>query len=214
MNPVANGDLDPPVPPGVLRLAEAYVFASPRPVTPAMLRPLLPDSLDPARVLAALQCHAADRGVVLVEAGGGWAFRTAPDLAGPLAAALAPARQLPRAAMEVLAAIALHQPVTRAEVEAVRGAALAQPTLDALLDAGLVQPNGRKEAPGRPVLWATTPHFLEAFGLRSLRDLPGFDVATFDVASLGLPNRRDTGRHKAAPDAERAGPAAAAGVPP
>jgi len=106
-------------------------------------------------VLAALQCHAADRGVVLVEAGGGWAFRTAPDLAGPLAAALAPAHQLPRAAMEALAAIALHQPVTRAEVEAVRGAALAQPTLDALLDAGLVQPDGRKEAPGRPVLWAT-----------------------------------------------------------
>jgi segregation and condensation protein B len=214
MNPVANGDLDPPVPPGVLRLAEAYVFASPRPVTPAMLRPLLPDRLDPARVLAALQCHAAGRGVVLVEARGGWAFRTAPDLAGPLAATLAPARQLPRAAMEVLAAIALHQPVTRAEVEAVRGAALAQPTLDALLDAGLVQPNGRKEAPGRPVLWATTQHFLEAFGLRSLRDLPGFDVAMFDVASLGVPNRRDTGRHEAAPDAERAGPAASAGVPP
>jgi segregation and condensation protein B len=209
MNPAANGDLDPPVAPGILRLAEAYVFASPQPVTLAMLRALLPDPLDPSHVLNALQRNAAGRGVVLVEAGGGWAFRTAPDLAGPLAAALAPARHLPQAAMEVLAAIALHQPVTRAEVEAVRGAALAQPTLDALLDAGLVQPNGRKEAPGRPVLWATTQHFLEAFGLRSLRDLPGFDVASF-----GVPGGQETGRHEAAPDAEEAGPAASAGVPP
>lgn len=169
------------VPSDILRLAEAYVFASPQPVTTAMLRPLLPDRLDPADVLAALQRQAAGRGVVLVEAGGGWAFRTAPDLAkdlaGPLGAVLGPARRLPRAAMEVLAAIALHQPATRAEIEAVRGAALAQPVLDALLDAGLVAPAGRKEAPGRPTLWATTGRFLDVFGLRSLRDLPGFDVA-------------------------------------
>ena len=169
------------VPLDVLRLAEAYVFASPQPVTAAMLRPLLPDRLDPASVLAALHQHVAGRGVVLVEAAGGWAFRTAPDLAGnlagPLGTVLGPARRLPRAAMEVLAAIALHQPATRAEIEAVRGAALAQPVLDALLDAGLVAPAGRKDAPGRPTLWATTGRFLDVFGLRSLRDLPGFDVA-------------------------------------
>jgi len=59
------------------------------------------------------------------------------------------------------------------------------------------------------VLWATTQHFLEAFGLRSLRDLPGFDVAGF-----GVPGGRETGRYEAAPDAERTGPAASAGVPP
>ena len=88
---------------------------------------------------------------------------------------------------EVLAAIALHQPATRAEVEAVRGAALAQPVLDALLDAGLVAPAGRKEVPGRPTLWATTGRFLEVFGLRSLRDLPGFDVAG-PAAAAGNPS--------------------------
>ena len=101
---------------------------------------------------------------------------------GPLGAVLAPARRLPRAAMEVLAAIALHQPVTRAEIEAVRGAALAQPVLDALLDAGLVAPAGRKDAPGRPTLWATTRRFGEVFGLQSLRDLPGFGVASLATA--------------------------------
>ena len=186
----------PSVPPDILRLAEAYVFASPQPVTLAMLRPLLPDRLEPAGVLATLQRHVAGRGVVLVEAGGGWAFRTAPDLAGPLGAVLPPARRLPRVAMEVLAAIALYQPATRAEVEAVRGAALAQPVLDALLDAGLVAPAGRKDAPGRPTLWATTGRFLEVFGLRSLSDLPGFGVAGLPAAVAAAPG--DAGNEGAA----------------
>jgi len=161
------------VPRDVLRLVEAFVFASAQPVPAAALRPLIPEPLDPAAVLDALRRSCSGRGVVLAEAAGGWAFRTAPDLAAALGAALAEPRRLSRAAMEVLAVVALHQPVTRAEIEAVRGAALGQATMDALLDAGLVQPAGRKEAPGRPTLWATAPGFLERFGLRSLRDLPG-----------------------------------------
>jgi len=104
-------------------------------------------------------------------------FRTAPDLAGALGAVLTAPRRLSRAGLEVLAVVALHQPVTRAEIEAVRGAALAQVTVDALIEAGLIQPAGRKEAPGRPALWVTTPAFLERFGLRSLRDLPGQQAA-------------------------------------
>ena len=92
-----------------------------------------------------------------------------------------------------------HQPVTRAEVEAVRGAALAQPTLDALLDAGLVASCGRKEAPGRPVLWATTPRFLEAFGLRSLLDLPGFGQAALVVPAAAEAGRPAAGLPGAAP---------------
>jgi segregation and condensation protein B len=74
--------------------------------------------------------------------------------------------------METLAIVAYHQPVTRAEIEEIRGATLAQTTLDALLEAGLIAPKGRKEVPGRPTLWATTPAFLMQFGLRDLRDLP------------------------------------------
>ena len=162
---------DTPIPDDVLRLVEAFVFASPQPVTAAALQPLLPVAVDALAVLATLQARCAGRGVVLAEAGG-WAFRTAPDLAAALGAVLAPPRRLPRACMEVLATVALHQPVTRAEVEGVRGAALSQATVDLLLEAGLIQPAGRKDAPGRPVLWATTQHFLQRFGLRSLRDLP------------------------------------------
>ena len=83
------------------------------------------------------------------------------------------ARRLPRAVMETLVLIALHQPITRAEIEDIRGVALAQTIMDLLLESGLVRPWGRKEAPGRPTLWVTTPRFLTQFGLRSLRDLPG-----------------------------------------
>jgi len=170
--------VDPPVPHGLLRLVEAFVFGSPQPVTAAALRPLVPEPLDPVVVLDALQRSCAGRGVVLVEAAGGWVFRTAPDLAVALGAVLAPPRRLSRAGLEVLAVVALHQPVTRAEIEAVRGAALAQATMDALLEAGLIQPAGRKEALGRPTLWVTTPGFLERFGLRSLRDLPGLQAVS------------------------------------
>ncbi len=74
--------------------------------------------------------------------------------------------------METLAIVAYHQPVTRPEIEEIRGAALSQATLDALLEAGLIAPRGRRESPGRPTLWGTTPAFLAQFGLQDLRDLP------------------------------------------
>lgn len=164
------------VPIELLRLAEAIVFASPEPVTWERLRPMLPRDLDPALVFAALQRHCAGRGVILAKAGEGWTFRTAPDLAAQVRGMLTEARRLPRAVMETLVVIALHQPVTRSEIEDTRGVALAQATMDLLLESGLVKPWGRKDAPGRPTLWVTTPRFLSQFGLRSLRDLPGSDL--------------------------------------
>jgi segregation and condensation protein B len=86
---------------------------------------------------------------------------------------LSDSSRLPRAAMEILVIIALHQPVTRPEIEDIRGVGLSQQTMDSLLEAKLIESIGRKETPGRPTLWATTPLFLSRFGLRSLRDLPG-----------------------------------------
>ena len=166
----------PNIPLEILRLAEAFVFASPEPVTWKTLRPLLPDHLDPTDVLEALKQHCADRGVILVEIGDAWTFRTAPDLAPKLQTALTETRRLPRVAMETLVIIALHQPITRAEIEQIRGVSLSQLSIDVLLETGLIQPWGRKEAQGRPTLWVTTPRFLAQFGLRSLRDLPGSDL--------------------------------------
>lgn len=154
------------------RLAEALVFASAEPVPTTVIARMLPGDADPDAVLKQVQARYAGRGIELVEVAGGWQFRTAPDLAPRLLRVVPQPRRLPRAAMEVLAVIAYHQPATRAEIEAVRGASLGQPTVDALLEAGLIEPKGRKEVPGRPTLWGTTPAFLAQFGLKHLRDLP------------------------------------------
>ncbi len=155
-----------------LRLAEALIFASATPVPPRALAQLLTEETDLDAVLAALRARFAGRGVELVEVGGGWQFRTAADLAPRLRKVIEQPRRLPRVAMETLAIIAYHQPITRPEIEEIRGTSLSQQTLDALLEAGLVAPKGRREVPGRPTLWGTTPAFLTQFTLRDLRDLP------------------------------------------
>jgi segregation and condensation protein B len=123
-------------------------------------------------VLTALSAACAGRPVQLAEVAGGFAFRTAPELAPAITRVVEAPRRLPRAAMETLAIVAYHQPVTRAEIEEIRGASLSQSTLEMLLDASLIAPRGRKEVPGRPSLWGTTPRFLEQFGLKAIGDLP------------------------------------------
>ena len=155
-----------------LRLAEALVFASAGPVSARALSQLLPETEDADAVIAALRARYAGRGVELVETAGGVQFRTAPELAPRLRKVIEVPRKLPRVAMETLAIIAYHQPCTRPEIEEIRGTSLSQQTLDALLEANLVAPKGRREVPGRPTLWGTTPQFLAQFGLRDIRDLP------------------------------------------
>ena len=156
----------------LVRLAEALIFAAAEPVTARALGQLLPDDADAEAVIAALRVRYAGRGVELSDVAGGWQFRTAPDLAARLRRVIQVPRRLPRVAMETLAIVAYHQPVTRPEIEEIRGASLSQATLDALLESNLIAPRGRKEAPGRPTLWVTTPAFLAQFGLRDMRDLP------------------------------------------
>jgi segregation and condensation protein B len=158
-----------------LRLLEALLFAAPQPLAEAALAARLGDDADVPHLLRELAGHYAARGINLVRLAGGWTFRTAPDLAPLLASERAVARKLSRAAVETLAIVAYHQPVTRAEIEAIRGVALARGTLDRLLEAGWVRPSGRREAPGRPLNWVTTPQFLAHFGLDSLTELPGLE---------------------------------------
>ena len=155
-----------------IRIAEALLFASDRPVAPNRLQQVLPEGDSADAVLAELARLLDGRGVVLVEAPGGFVLRTAPELAPALTRVVEVPKRLPRAAMEALAVIAWHQPVTRSEIEEIRGASLSQTTLESLLEHGLVAPRGHREVPGRPTLWGTTPRFLEQFGLTSLRELP------------------------------------------
>ena len=155
-----------------LRLAEALVFASAEPVTPRGLARVLAVDLDAGAVLAALRARYAGRGVELVDAGNGVMFRSALDLAPRLRKVIESPRRLPRVAMETLSIVAYHQPVTRPEIEHIRGTALSQQTLDSLLELDLIAPKGRRESPGRPTLWGTTPAFLAHFGLKDIRELP------------------------------------------
>lgn len=166
------------------RLVEAYLFAASEPVEEAELQRLLGGRADCRLVLAELQRDYEQRGIRLERQERHWAFRTAPDLAELLVRVERPTRKLSKAALETLAIVAYQQPVTRAEIEAVRGVALGKGTLDVLMEAGWITPKGRREAPGRPVTWVTTPSFLDAFGLSGLGDLPRLD----ELEAAGLFN--------------------------
>jgi segregation and condensation protein B len=155
-----------------LRLIEALLFASPEPLSEAQLASRLPDGMALVPLLEELRQFYRPRGINLTRVAEAWAFRTAADLAGHLALETIQSRRLTRAQTETLAVIAYHQPVTRAEIEEIRGVGLHKGTLDLLMEAGWVQPKGRRETAGRPVTWITTDAFLLHFGLDSLRDLP------------------------------------------
>ena len=105
----------------------------------------------------------AGHGIELVERGGRWHFQTAPDLAHILRRTREEPRRLSRAATETLAIIAYHEPVSRAEIEAIRGVQISKGTLDVLMEAGWVRTAGRREGPGRPLLYATTRRLPDPF---------------------------------------------------
>jgi segregation and condensation protein B len=163
------------------RAIEAALFASEIPLTVEEIAAYAGEG-DVQAALGVLTSHYAGRGIDLVERGGRWHFQTAPDLAHILRREREEPRRLSRAATETLAIIAYHEPVSRAEIEAIRGVQISKGTLDVLMEAGWVKTAGRREAPGRPLLYATTEDFLTHFGLGSRRDLPGID----DLKAAGL----------------------------
>jgi segregation and condensation protein B len=157
-------------------ILEALLLSSGEPVTAARLGRVVPESSarEVREDIAALnESYAAEgRGFRIEEVAGGYQLRTLPELA-PYVQQLEPVPPLrmSRAGLETLAIIAYKQPVTRAEVEHVRGVD-AGPLLRGLLERRLVRIAGHREVPGRPILYATTPRFLEIFGLAALADLP------------------------------------------
>jgi len=165
----------------LIRAVEATLFAAEEPMTAEELSAHL-GGADVREALRQLDEHYRERGVRLVERGKRWQFQTAPDLAHLLRREREQVRKLSRAATEVLAIVAYHEPVSRAEIEAIRGVQTSPGTLDVLMEAGWVRPAGRREVPGRPLTYATTPAFLAHFGLESRRDLPGID----DLKAAGL----------------------------
>lgn len=167
------------------QLVEALLLASDRPLTPADVAQLVGEAVDdgewpapttPAEVEATIVGLAGrltpHGGIELVEVGGGYRLRTRPDLA-PMVRRLWPDRaaRLSGAALEVLSIVAYRQPCTRVEVEDVRGVDCGG-VLRALLERRLVRIVGKKDEPGRPLLYGTTTEFLETFSLSNLRAMP------------------------------------------
>jgi segregation and condensation protein B len=163
------------------RAVEATLFASAQPLTVDEIAAYAGEG-EVEIALGQLSAIYEGRGIELVERGGRWHFQTAPDLAHILRREREEPRRLSRAATETLAIIAYHEPVSRAEIEAIRGVQISKGTLDVLMEAGWVRTAGRREGPGRPLLYATTPDFLTHFGLGSRRDLPGIE----DLKAAGL----------------------------
>ncbi|MFO7831073.1 MAG: SMC-Scp complex subunit ScpB [Desulfuromonadaceae bacterium] len=154
---------------------EAVLFSSDTALSMAKLEQVLEVGTQPLRVaLQQLQheCQQEGRGVVLQEVAGGFQLRTRPEYA-PWVMQLRRTRHmnLSRAATETLAIVAYRQPVTRAELEALRGVDSAG-IVRTLLEKDLVRVAGKKDVPGRPLMYATSARFLEVFGLNSLEDLP------------------------------------------
>jgi len=169
------------------QLLEAALFAAARPVTTEELLTLDPEAtLADVRVaLDQLREHYDfdQHGVEVVELGGGYQILTRPQHAAAIERAQFSVRapKLTAATLETLAVIAYRQPVGRAEIEEIRGVS-AGGVLRSLQERGLIEVVGRSEGLGRPLLYGTTPFFLELLGLRDLAELPKADELTIALA--------------------------------
>jgi segregation and condensation protein B len=175
------------------RLLEAALFAASRPLALDELRRLDPEATaeEVAAGLDALRLRYDEggHGIALVALADGYQILTRPELADALAEAqlVDRPRKLSTAAMETLAIIAYRQPVGRAEIEGIRGVA-ADGVLRLLLERGLIDVVGRGDGLGRPLLYGTTPAFLELLGLASIDALPRLDELSVALTPIAQPS--------------------------
>ena len=159
---------------GVQTCALPILFAADKPLTLRQLGELVGqnDLTELRAVLRCIEAEFAARGMQLHQVAGGFQFRTHPDNAGWVQKLLQqkPIR-LSRALLETLAICSYRQPITRPEIDEIRGVDSGA-TLKTLMERQLVRILGKKEEPGRPLLYGTTKEFLEFFNLDDLRDLP------------------------------------------
>ncbi len=176
------------------QVVEALLFATPKPLSVRQILQILPkgnagapqslsdlQEVDEARLVALIQeiqasLESAGHGFILQEVAGGYRYSTRPETASwvrLLHDETKPSR-LSQPALETLSIIAYRQPISRADIEAVRGVAV-DGVVATLLERRLIKLAGRSEAPGKPLLYETTPEFLETFGLKNLQELPNAD---------------------------------------
>jgi len=167
-------------------LIEAILFSASEPLDVGTIKSKVKSGTDVLKILYELQKDYQDRGIRLVNLADKWSFRTSDDLSAKLKKEIIIQKKLSKAAIETLAIIAYHQPVTRSEIEEIRGVSFSTGTLEILFELGWVKPNGRKEIPGKPLLYVTTDKFLNHFNINSLDDLPNSD----ELLAAGLIDSR------------------------
>ncbi len=155
-----------------LRIIEALIFASEKSLDFKDLKKKLPHIKDLKNVLKNLQDQYKDKGINLKESDNSWYFETASDIAEHLKEYKVVRKKLSKAAMETLSIIAYFQPITRPEIEEIRGVTTHAGIFEILFNNDWITSKGRKDIPGRPLLWATTKEFLIYFNLKSIKDLP------------------------------------------
>lgn len=166
------------MPENLPQIIEALLFASGEPLgTKELAKTTETDAEAVLGAVRTLRDRYAVGGSALqiVEIAGGFQMATRPEYAHAVGKLLAPhANRLSRPALETVTIVAYRQPCTQAEIEAVRGVA-SDGVLKTLLERELIREAGRKQTPGRPILYATTEQFLHYFGLADLSDLPALD---------------------------------------
>lgn len=183
----AHEDVPPHKNGGLKSVLECLLFVSTEPLTAKQLADNLELEVDRVEEgLTALEEELSGRsGLQLIKVAGAYQLCTKPEFSEYCSALLQPSKKkLSKAALETLAVVAYRQPCTMPEIEAVRGVSV-DGVMKTLMERGLVKEAGRKQAPGRPILYATTQEFLEYFGLNSISELPDIDMlAVEEVKAL------------------------------
>jgi segregation and condensation protein B len=158
-------------------ILETLIFISVEPLTPARMREVLddvpPEEIDRAVEELVRRYEAGEGAIRIIASAGGYVFSTKPAY-DPYVRKLLQIerkRKLSSQALETLSAVAYHQPVTQSEISAIRGVDSTY-ALHTLLENKLIKIAGRKDAPGRPLIYRTTEKFLAHFGLNAIEDLP------------------------------------------
>ena len=164
------------------RQVEAILFAASEPLDIETIQQRVQTDSNILKILEKIQKNYKSRGINLVCIKQKWSFRTANDLSKLMSLQKSTQKKLSNATIETLAIIVYHQPVTRSEIEEIRGVSFASNTLEILLELDWVRPAGRKDVPGKPIIYSTTENFLNHFNIQKLSDLPNIE----ELSSAGL----------------------------
>jgi|TARA_A100001388_G_C28648882_1_gene440904 segregation and condensation protein B len=171
----------------ILRILEALIFASEKAIHLNDIKKRLPEFKNINDYLFKLQKDYEGKGVNLKVSDNSWYFETSPDLSEYLKEHKIVRKKLSKAAMETLSIVAYFQPVTKPEIDEIRGVSTHPGIFELLLNNQWIENKGRKEVPGRPVLWHTTRYFLQYFNLTNLKELP----SKKELKEMGLLTKGD-----------------------